>query len=91
MNDRDLMENILLLEKGVCDLFMHGAIESSSSDVQQAFSSSLNSSLNMQSQIYDKMQSRGWYSADQADQSKMDSLRMKYSETNSSSRQHFCR
>ena len=30
MNDRDLMENMLLLETGVCDLYMHGAIESSS-------------------------------------------------------------
>ncbi len=79
MNDRDLMENLLLLEKGVCDLFMHGTIESSSSDVQRAFSSSLNSSLNMQSQIYDKMESRGWYTADNADQSKLNSVKMKYS------------
>lgn len=79
MNDRDLMENILLLEKGVCDLFMHGAIESSSNDVQRAFSSSLNSSLNMQSQIYDKMEARGWYSADNADQNKLNSLKMKFS------------
>lgn len=29
MNDRDIMENLLLTTKGVCDLFMHGAIESS--------------------------------------------------------------
>ena len=28
MNDRDIMENLLLTTKGVCDLFMHGAIES---------------------------------------------------------------
>ena len=38
MNDRDLMENMLLLEKGVCDLYMHGTIESSSADVHQTFS-----------------------------------------------------
>ena len=31
MDDRNLMENMLLLEKGVCDLFMHGTIESSCS------------------------------------------------------------
>ena len=29
MQDKELMENILLLEKGVCDLYVHGAIESS--------------------------------------------------------------
>lgn len=33
MNDKHLMENILLLEKGVCDLFLHGTIESSTDNV----------------------------------------------------------
>ena len=37
MNDRDLMENMLMLEKGACDLFMHGTMESSSTDVHQIF------------------------------------------------------
>ena len=27
MGDKNLMENILLLEKGVCDLFLHGTID----------------------------------------------------------------
>ena len=27
MNDRNVMENLLLLEKGACDLYMHGAID----------------------------------------------------------------
>lgn len=82
MNDRDLMENLLLLEKGVCDLFMHGAIESVGSDVHQAFSSSLNSSLNMQSQIYDKMMARGWYTVENANQNQLNSLKMKFSSGN---------
>ncbi len=79
MNDRDLMENILLLEKGVCDLYMHGAIESSSSDVHQAFSQSLNTALNIQDQIYSQMQAKGWYQTQQVDQSKINSLKMKFS------------
>ena len=37
MNDKNVMEDILLLEKGVCDLFMHGTIESSTANVHQAF------------------------------------------------------
>ena len=45
MNDRDIMENLLLTTKGVCDLFMHGSIESSTADVHQAFTSALGSSL----------------------------------------------
>ena len=33
MEDKDLMEGVLLLEKGVCDLYLHGTIESSTSQV----------------------------------------------------------
>ena len=33
MDDRNLMETLLLLEKGVCSLYMHGTIESSTASV----------------------------------------------------------
>lgn len=79
MDDKSLMENILLLEKGVCDLFMHGAIESSTQNVHSTFSSALNSALNMQDAIYGKMSAKGWYSAEQADRSKIDSVKQKFS------------
>ena len=36
MDDRDIMENILLTTKGVCDLYMHGSIESATPNVRQA-------------------------------------------------------
>ncbi len=78
MDDRNLMENMLLLEKGVCDLMMHGAIESSCPDVHQTFSSALTSSLNMQSQIYGQMKSRGWYTADSVEQQKRQEVKMKF-------------
>ena len=61
MGDKNLMENILLLEKGVCDLFLHGTIESSTSSVHQAFSTALHDSLGMQDTIYDMMAEKGWY------------------------------
>ena len=41
MDDKCIMENILLTEKGVCDLFLHGTIESSTANVHQAFNLSL--------------------------------------------------
>ena len=55
MSDKDLMENVLQLEKGVCDLFLHGTIESSSEDVHKAFCMALNSSLATQDTIYNRM------------------------------------
>ena len=37
MNDQSIMENLLMTTKGVCDLYMHGTIESATQNVQQAF------------------------------------------------------
>lgn len=79
MDDRNLMENMLMLEKGVCDLYMHGAIESSTENVHQTFSNSLSDSLKLQDDIYKKMQAKGWYQAEQADQSKLNTLKQKFS------------
>lgn len=79
MDDRNLMENMLLLEKGVCDLYMHGAIESSTENVHRAFSNSLNDTLKMQDEIYKKMEAKGWYKTEQAQQSKLDTLKQKFS------------
>ncbi|MBQ9887493.1 MAG: spore coat protein [Lachnospiraceae bacterium] len=79
MTDRSLMENLLLLEKGACDLMMHGTIESSTSNVHQTFDRALSESLCMQDTIYDKMAAKGWYPSDQAQQSKIDSVKQKFS------------
>ena len=79
MNDRDLMQDMLLLEKGACDLYMHGTIESAGSNVNQTFRTALNSSLNMQDDIYKKMQSKGWYPTEQVPQNQIDSVKQKFS------------
>ncbi len=78
-NDKSLMEDMLLLEKGMCDLLMHGTIESSTQNVHQAFSTALDSALCMQDDIYNKMSSKGWYSAEKAQQNKIDSVRQRFS------------
>ncbi len=80
-DDKCLMEGLLLLEKGGCDLYMHGTIESSTPGVRSAFDSALSDSLKMQGEIYDSMSKKGWYSAEQAEQTKIDALKTKYSST----------
>lgn len=79
MDDRNLMENMLLLEKGACDLFMHGTIESSTQNVHQTFNNSLNSSLKLQDEIYCKMQAKGWYPTEQVEQNKLNTVKQKFS------------
>ena len=78
MNDQNLMENLLLLEKGVCDLFLHGTIESSTGNVHQAFDSALSESLCMQDTIYNKMAAKGWYNAETAPQQQVMQLKQKF-------------
>ena len=72
MEDKDLMEKELLIIKGVCDLYLHGTIESSTAEVHEAFKCALNESLNIQNKIYTLMAEKGWYKMDTAEQQKIE-------------------
>lgn len=78
MNDRDIMEGILLTTKGICDLYMHGAIESATPNVHQVFSSALNDTLNIQNCIYSDMAGHGWYTAQQAQPQQLQQVKQKF-------------
>ena len=59
MDDKQIMESILLTTKGACDLYMHGTIESPTANVHQTFSMALNDTLCMQDNIYKQMTGAG--------------------------------
>ncbi|MBQ9467420.1 MAG: spore coat protein [Clostridia bacterium] len=62
MDDKTVMENLLLTTKGVCDLYLHGTVESAgTTDVHAAFKTALDSALTMQNDIYKTMTDKGWY------------------------------
>ena len=79
MNDKDLMENELLVLKGVCDLYLHGSLESTTAEVHQAFQNALEETINMQNKAYNLMAEKGWYKTDTAEQTKIDNAKQKYS------------
>ena len=79
MDDKNLMENLLLLEKGVCDLYLHGTMEASTQNVHGAFQSALSESLGVQDTVYSKMASKGWYPSEQADATKISTIKQKFS------------
>lgn len=79
LDDRQLMENLLLNLKGECDLLMHGAVESSTPEVHNAFSKAFNDTLKMQSEVYSVMAQKGWYPSTKAEQQKIDALKQKFS------------
>jgi spore coat protein CotF len=80
-DDRAIMDNILSVIKGNCDLFMHGTIEASTQNVHQAFKSSLDESLQVQKEIFNHMSQKGWYSPQQAEQQKISQTKQKFSTT----------
>ncbi len=79
MDDKCIMENLLLTTKGVCDLYMHGTIESNTANVHQTFDRALNDSLCMQDKIYQEMSAKGWYQTETAQQQQIQKVKCKFS------------
>lgn len=78
MNDKEIMEGILLTTKGVCDLYLHGSLESATPNVHQAFHAALDSSICMQSDIYRQMADHGWYPSQTAQPQQIQQVHQKY-------------
>ncbi len=79
MNDQAIMENLLLTSKGVCDLYMHGAIESAGTqNVCQTFKTALDDSLCMQGDLYKAMTAKGWITPQQAPQTQLNQVKQKF-------------
>ncbi len=78
MNDKEIMEGILLTAKGVCDLYLHGSIESATPKVHDAFNSALNDAIGMQSSVYAAMAEHGWYPSDVAPTQQLQQVKSKF-------------
>ena len=78
MNDQAIMENLLQITKGACDLYMHGTVESSTPNVHQVFGSALDDNLNMQADIYKQMENSGWYQTQQANAQQIQQVHQKF-------------
>ena len=78
MDDKCIMEGLLLDAKGLCDLYMHGAVESGTANVKQVFSSAFDNALSMGDTIYQQMTAKGWYQTDTAPQQQIQQIRQKF-------------
>ena len=78
MDDKCIMENLLLVTKGACDLYLHGSIESPTANVHQAFTNALDSTLTMQDAIYKQMSAKGWYQTETAPQQQINKVHAKF-------------
>ena len=78
MNEKELLDEMLSLTKGCCDLYMHGTIESSTDHVHATFQNALNETLDMQNCIYSTMENKGWYKTTPVEQQKIDQAKQKF-------------
>ena len=71
MTDQVLMDNYLLLLKSTVEVYVHGTLESSNSDVREHLKECLDNTMSMQADTYDKMTEYGWYNIDNVDTTKI--------------------
>lgn len=76
--DKELFENLLTLDKSLCTLLLHGAIESSNDEVFNAFKQALNESLDAQHNIYKSMENHNFYQVENVPTATIESLQDKF-------------
>lgn len=78
MDDKMLMEGLLVSAKSAAELYLHGSIEASDKNVKTVFTQALNEALKMQTDIYDMMSQKGWYPQTTVEQQKIQQVAQKY-------------
>ena len=71
MDNKLLMENYLLVLKSTVEVYVHGTLESSNSDVRELLKSSLNAIMTSQANTYDLMTNYGFYSVNNVSSSEI--------------------
>ena len=61
MSEQLIFENYLLVLKSTVEVYVHGTLESSNESVRILLKEGLNNTLSMQSNIFNLMNSNGWY------------------------------
>ncbi len=71
MEDKKYFETLLNASKGICEILLHGTIESSTAGVNSTMNQSLFDALSIQKEIYSKMEAEGWYKTEMVPQQKI--------------------
>lgn len=66
-NDQIFLDSYLLLLKSTVEVYVHGTLESSNKHVRNILKSSLDDTMSMQKNTYDKMTNLGWYKIENID------------------------
>ena len=61
MNDKLLMDNYLLILKSTVEVFVHGTLEASNSNIRNTLKMGLDTIICSQANTYDEMTKYNWY------------------------------
>ncbi len=78
MADKEYIDDVLLTAKTLSGLYHYATQESTSEPVHCNFKNMMNESIDMQNQIYNLMQSKGWYQQQQAQPQQVSQVKTKF-------------
>ncbi|MBC7960813.1 MAG: spore coat protein [Vallitaleaceae bacterium] len=78
-NDQDYANDLLMSEKQLCSALATAASEAATESIRNGFKNILSGQLDLQNQVFKTMSSNGWYQVDQADSTKIQQAKSKYS------------
>lgn len=67
INDKLIMEQMLLILKSTTEVYVHGTLESFNEPVHEALKKGLDETLKLQDEVYNKMTECGWYQINNID------------------------
>ena len=67
MDNKICMNNYLLILKSTTEVYVHGTLESSNTDVRELLKYGLDETMQHQALTYDKMVEYGWYNVSNVD------------------------
>lgn len=82
MTEQMYMNVLLSLSKNMVEILFHGTIESSEKKVLNKFDDALDEYLDVQAEIFQIMEQKGWYNIKKTKDTNKEEIKTKYSNTN---------
>ena len=67
INDKFILEEYLLVLKGTCEVYVHGTLESSNSDIRDILKHGLDETMKNQALTFDLMEENNFYQVNNID------------------------
>lgn len=80
--DKEMMQDALISQKFLTDDYNIFTNECATPEVRESFKCILNEEHDIQNEIFNEMQTRGWYQVKPAEQQMIDQAKQKYSNMN---------